>query len=102
MGQPRLTARASTLARMTAPELLDEYEKTQARATYLQRLASEVSAELQCAGRDISETLMFITWHRLYDPRRVPASAPVVPTATDMEMEDDEAPALSGSLPADT
>lgn len=101
MGQPGLTTRASTLGRMTASELLDVYEKSRARAAYLRGVAAEVSAELQGVGRDMSEALLFLAWHRIYDTRRVPP-APRARADADMEMQDDEAPASSDSLPADT
>lgn len=73
MGQPGLSTRAGTLGRMSAPELVAMYEASTARATFLHALATEVSSEIQNVGKEISEVLMFMTLHRMYDVRRVPA-----------------------------
>lgn len=72
LGQDTLTTRAATLARMSAPELVAAHESAKERSRYIRSTMADLSSELQLASREISETMMFLSLHRLYDLRRAP------------------------------
>ncbi|KAL0929444.1 uncharacterized protein CTRU02_209162 [Colletotrichum truncatum] len=72
LGNPGITSRASTLARMDASELVTHYKDLTSRLEAIHASIAHLTNECQLLGQQVSEVSLVLSFQRTFEVRRIP------------------------------
>lgn len=81
LGKPGLSARTALAGRATPVELMARYKEIQSRSEATRATISNLTAEVQFMGQEMSEVLLLLSFHRVFDPERVTPDGRSAPAA---------------------
>lgn len=92
LGKPGLSARTALVGRASPVDLMARYKEIQSRSEATRAAISNLTAEVHFMGQEMSEVLLLLSFHRVFDPERVTPNTQSAAHTTDL---------AEGSNPAD-
>lgn len=73
LGKPGITLRSTWYGQATPVDLMARYREVHSRSEATRATIMDLMSEVSNLGQEMSEIMLFLSFHRVFDPERAPA-----------------------------